>query len=261
MSDTATYLGHSLCVNTRAMTLLRHLERLMRFFVGTSGYSYKEWKGIFYPNKLPQKEMLSYYASRFLAVEINSTFYGMPDESIVESWTQQTPDSFRFVLKAPQSITHRKRLNNAEVETEHLLRIASMLKGRQGPLLFQLPPNFKKDVSRLETFLGLIEKRASSAFEFRHESWFDKEVFDCLRANSCALCVAEVDDVPSADLVSTARWGYVRLRRKDYSDEQLSEWIERLRSQDWEEAYVFFKHEDSGTGPKLATRFLELARQ
>jgi uncharacterized protein YecE (DUF72 family) len=243
------------------MALTIRLEQFMRFFVGTSGYSYKELKGTFYPNKFPQKEMLSYYAHRFFTVEINNTFYGMPSESVVESWAQQTPDSFRFVLKAPQSITHRKRLNNAEVETDQLLRIASLLKRRQGPLLFQLPPNFKKDLSRLETFLGLIDKRTSSAFEFRHESWFDEEVFDCLRANSCALCVAEMDDVPSVNLVSTARWGYVRLRRKDYSDEHLSEWIARLRSQDWEEAYVFFKHEDSGTGPKLATRFLELAGQ
>jgi uncharacterized protein YecE (DUF72 family) len=261
MSAKATYLARSLRCQHQGLALRRPLGRLMRFIVGTSGYSYKEWKGTFYPNKLPQKEMLSFYARQFSTVEINNTFYQMPSEGVVESWTQQTPDSFRFVLKAPQSITHRKRLKNVEEETDHLLRVASVLKGRRGPLLFQLPPNFKKDCSRLEAFLKFIDKRTLTAFEFRHESWFDEDVFECLRANSCALCVADVDDVPSADLVSTARWGYVRLRREDYSDEQLSEWIERLRSQDWDEAYVFFKHEDSGTGPKFANRFLGLTGQ
>jgi uncharacterized protein YecE (DUF72 family) len=231
----------------------------MRFFVGTSGYSYKEWKGTFYPERLPQKEMLSYYAQRFSTVEINNTFYRMPSVSVMESWAQQVPDSFRFVLKVPQTITHFKRLKNVEEETDHLLHAASALKGRTGPLLFQLPPNFKKDLSRLEVFLSLIANRTSSAFEFRHESWFDGDVFDCLRASSCALCVADMDDFRRADLVSTANWGYVRLRRESYTDKQLGEWIETLRSQNWEEAYVFFKHEDVGTGPKLAARFLELA--
>jgi len=169
------------------------------------------------------------------------------------------PASFRFALKAPQTITHRKRLKNAEQETEDLLRIASTLKRRCGPLLFQLPPNFKKDLSRLEAFLSFIPSKTSAAFEFRHESWFDDEVFDCLRANSCALCVADTDELPIADLVSTANWGYVRLRRESYTDKQLAKWIEKFSSQKWRETYVFFKHEDTGTGPKFATRFLELA--
>jgi uncharacterized protein YecE (DUF72 family) len=124
-----------------------------------------------------------------------------------------------------------------------------------------LPPNFKKDLPRLEDFLGLIGKGTAVAFEFRHESWFDDEVFECLRANSCALCVADADDLPSAVLVDTAGWGYVRLRRKRYTSKRLDEWIERLRSQPWKEAYVFFKHEDTGTGPRLAARFLKLAGQ
>ena len=231
----------------------------MRFFVGTSGYSYKEWKGSFYPEKLPQKEMLNYYAERFSTVEINNTFYRMPKASVLESWADQVPDSFRFVLKAPQVVTHRKRLKGVEQETDYLLRTAAVLKGRQGPLLFQLPPNLKKDLSRLETFLGLLGEGALVAFEFRHESWFDGEVFACLRENSCALCVADMDDASTTDLVNTAGWGYVRLRREDYTDQQLGEWIKRLRSQAWGEAYVFFKHEDAGTGPKFAARFLELA--
>jgi len=231
----------------------------MRFFVGTSGYSYKEWKGNFYPEKLPQKEMLSYYAQRFSTVEINNTFYRMPSASVVESWAHQTPDSFRFVLKAPQTITHRKRLKGAEEATDNLLRVAAVLKERQGPLLFQLPPNLKKDLARLEHFLSFIAGKTAAAFEFRHASWLDDEVYDCLRAHSCALCANDMDDAPSPDLVSTADWGYLRLRREGYTDESLGEWIAKLRSHDWNEAYVCFKHEDTGTGPKLAARFLELA--
>ena len=145
----------------------------MRFFVGTSGYSYKEWKGTFYPEKLPPKEMLSYYAQRFSTVELNNSFYRLPSVSAVESWAEQVPDSFRFVLKAPQTITHRKRLKNADVETDNLLRTAKVLKERQGPLLFQLPPNLKKDLARLTLFLKILGVRTAAAFEFRHESWLD----------------------------------------------------------------------------------------
>ena len=231
----------------------------MQFYVGTSGYSYKEWKGAFYPEKLPQKDMLSYYAQRFSTVEINNTFYRMPSASAVESWGQQVTDSFRFVLKASQRITHHKRLKDTQEETDYLIRVASALKERQGPLLFQLPPNLKKDLPRLEEFLSFLGDKAAAAFEFRHESWFDEEVFKRLRASSCALCIADTDDVPSADLVRTAGWGYVRLRREGYTDQQLGDWIKRLRSQGWDQAYVFFKHEDAGIGPKLAARFLELA--
>jgi uncharacterized protein YecE (DUF72 family) len=231
----------------------------MRFFVGTSGYSYPAWKGSFYPQKLSPKKMLSYYGERFSTVEINGFVRKMPSVSTVESWVDQVPESFRFVLKAPQSITHYKRLKDTEEATDQLLATLSVLKKRQGPMLFQLPPNFKKDLSRLEPFLKSIDNRAPAAFEFRHASWFDDEVFDCLRAHSCALCVADVDDTPSHDLIHSARWGYVRLRREDYTDEQLGEWIAKLKAQNWDEAYVFFKHEDEGTGPKFAARFLELA--
>jgi uncharacterized protein YecE (DUF72 family) len=233
----------------------------MQFFVGTSGYSYKEWKGSFYPEKLPPKEMLGFYAQRFSTVEINNTFYRMPKESDLESWAAQVPDSFRFVLKAPQTITHRKRLKGVEQDTDYLVRTAAVLKGRQGPLLFQLPPNFRKDLPRLETFLGLLGEGTLAAFEFRHESWFDDEVFGCLRARSCALCTADMEDAAATELVGTAGWGYVRLRREEYTDRQLEEWIKRLRAQKWDEAYVFFRHEDTGTGPKFATRFLELAQR
>jgi uncharacterized protein YecE (DUF72 family) len=249
--------GSGLNSNGGADGLVDPLGPSMRFFVGTSGYSYKEWKGSFYPEKLPQKEMLTYYAQKFSTVEVNNTFYRMPSESDVASWAGQTPDSFHFVLKAPQAITHHKRLKDVEDATEQFLHAALALKERQGPVLFQLPPNFKKDLPRLESFLKLIGKRISTAFEFRHVSWHDDEVADCLRAHSCALCVADADDTSSTDLVRTSDWGYVRLRCEDYTDEQLKEWVKRIRSQNWSEAYVFFKHEDTGTGPKFAGRFLE----
>jgi uncharacterized protein YecE (DUF72 family) len=203
--------------------------------------------------------MLGYYAERFSTVEVNNSFYRMPDADVLKSWGREVPVGFQFSLKAPQAITHFKRLKNAEALTQEFLDVTSVLKRRRGPLLFQLPPNFKIDIPRLEAFLRLLRKRKSIAFEFRHASWFDNEVYDLLRANSCALCVADSDDVPCADPVSTAGWGYVRLRRKRYTRKELAEWIEKLRKQPWEEAYVFFKHEDSGTGPKYAARFLELA--
>lgn len=231
----------------------------MYFFVGTSGYSYKEWKGTFYPQKIAPDEMLRYYAQRFSTVEINNTFYRMPKAGVLESWAQQVPDAFRFVLKASQKITHIKRLKGAEDEMDYLLRTASVLNNRKGPLLFQLPPNLKKDVPRLSEFLKLLDEGTRAAFEFRHASWLDDEVFERLRSHSCALCVADREDLPETDLVSTADWGYVRLRREGYDDAALRRWIKRLQDQSWNEAYVFFKHEDAGIGPKLAARFLELA--
>jgi uncharacterized protein YecE (DUF72 family) len=231
----------------------------MRFYVGTSGYSFKEWKGTFYPEKIPQREMLSYYAKHFSTVEINNTFHKFPTESTVKSWAEQVPGSFRFVLKARQIITHFRRLQNAESYTDDFIRIASVLKERQGPILFQLPPNFKKDVARLDAFLGYINGRAQAAFEFRHESWFDEEVFNCLRAHKSAMCIADADDLPTGHLVGTTSWAYVRLREEGYTDKNLRQWIKKIRSEGFDDAYVFFKHEDAGAGPKLATRFLELA--
>lgn len=231
----------------------------MQFFVGTSGYSYKEWKGNFYPEKLPAKEMLGYYAQQFSTVEMNNTFYRMPSAAAVASWAEQTPASFRFVLKAPQTITHRKRLKNVEEDVDFFLIAAAALGERRGPLLFQLPPNMKRDLPRLEAFLGLLEGRAKVAFEFRHESWLEADTIDLLRAHQGVLCVADADELPGADLLHTADWGYVRLRREGYTDEALLAWIKSIRSQEWKEAYVFFRHEDTAAGVKLATRFLELS--
>src|SRR5262245_45967593 len=231
----------------------------MQFFVGTSGYSYKEWKKKFYPEGLSQEDMLSYYARHFSTVEINSTFYRMPKAGAFRSWARQVPDDFRFAFKAPQTITHRKRLKGVGRETKSLLRLVAALKRPRAPLFFQLPPNFKKDLPRLEAFLDLIGSETRAAFEFRHASWFDDEVFRALQRKSIVLCIADMDDSPPPPLVGTAGWGYVRLRRKHYTKKHLGEWIERLKSQNWTEAYVYFKHEETGTGPRFAMRFLELA--
>ena len=231
----------------------------MQLFVGTSGYSYPKWKGSFYPAKLPREEMLSYYARHFAAVEINNSFYKMPSESDVRAWPGPVPKDFRFALKAPQAITHFKRLRNAEDGTKQLFKTIAVLKARRGPVLFGLPPNFRKDVPRIESFLRLIPRKVQVAFEFRHESWFDDDVFNCLRARRCALCIADAEDLPRAPVVSTTDWGYIRLRRKNYTRKSLAGWIDKLKSQGWREAYVFFKHEDTGTGPKFARRFIELA--
>jgi uncharacterized protein YecE (DUF72 family) len=230
----------------------------MHFHVGTSGYSYKEWKGNFYPEKLPAKEMLGFYAERFRTVEINNTFYRAPEASVLESWAGQVPDHFRFVLKAPQDITHRKRLKDAGELVSALVASAAVLKDRLGPLLFQLPPNFAKDVPRLRDFLALVPKGTRVAFEFRHASWFDDEVFGLLRARNAALCVADADDDLEVPFVATADWGYLRLRRPDYDSATLALWAKRMQSQNWQDAFVFFKHEDAGTGPRFAASLLEL---
>lgn len=164
-----------------------------------------------------------------------------------------------MVLKAPQGITHFKRLNGVESETADFLRLAAALKKRKGPLLFQLPPNFKKAVPRLAAFLKQIDRKARVAFEFRNKSWLDEGVFECLRKHSCCLCIADAEDLPAVKLVRTADWGYIRLRREGYDDRSLCRWIKIIKHQNWSDAYVFFRHEETGQGPRLAARFLELA--
>jgi uncharacterized protein YecE (DUF72 family) len=231
----------------------------MNIHVGTSGYSYKEWKGSFYPEKLPAGQMLRYYGERFRTVEINSTFYGTPRASVLEAWAGEVPAGFRFVLKAPQRITHIQRLKGADESVSQLLEAAGVLKGRLGPLLFQLPPNFKKDVPRLREVLALLPSGCRAAWEFRHPSWFDEEVFGLLRDHQAALCVAEAEGDLEVPFVATADWGYLRLRRPDYGDAELKAWAKRMRGQDWRDGFVFFKHEDEGKGPRLGKRFLELA--
>jgi len=231
----------------------------MTLYVGTSGYSYKEWKGSFYPEKIPAKDMLRYYSERLTTVEINATFYRMPQPSMLETWKEQVPGTFRFSLKAPQRITHFKRLKETDEETKYFLDTASVLADQLGVMLFQLPPNMKKDLPRLESFLTLLPASTPAAFEFRHPTWFDDDVLDLLRSQNRPLVVSDTDDLPATHIDKTADWGYLRLRRVNYSEENLAEWLERIRNQGWKETFLFFKHEDEGTGPKLAAQFLGLA--
>ena len=231
----------------------------MKLHVGTSGYSYKEWKGNFYPEDLSAKEMLSYYSRRLPAVEINNTFYRLPQATMIENWRAQVPDEFRFSIKATQRITHIKRLNNVVEETKYLLDTSGLLGERLGVVLFQLPPNMKKDSGRLKSFLELLPSDARAAFEFRHESWFDDETFDLLREKDRALVVSDTDDKPLSEIISTAGWGYLRLRRTAYDENDLADWMKRVKDQKWKDAFIFFKHEDEGVGPKLAAQFLKLS--
>jgi len=232
---------------------------IMNLYVGTSGYSYKEWKGAFYPEDLPEKQMLRFYGERFRSVEINNTFYRMPKESVLEGWAAEVPESFKFVIKAPQRITHIQRLKETADSVSYLLKVTAVLKQRLGPLLFQLPPYLKKDLPRLREFMAQLPADPPCAFEFRHESWFDEEVFSLLREHRSSLCIAESEEGVEVPFVSTADWGYMRLRRPDYDDADLTAHIDRIRKQGWKEAFIFFKHEDEGKGPLMAKRFLELA--
>ena len=231
----------------------------MTLHVGTSGYSYKEWKGSFYPEKIPAKEMLNYYSQRLNTVEINATFYRMPQQSMLENWKEQVPGSFRFSLKASQRITHFKRLKETDEETKYFLDTATVLGDQLGVILFQMPPNMKKDLPRLETFLALLPQETRAAFEFRHPSWFEDDVLALLRSQNRPLVVSDTDDLPASHIDKTADWGYMRLRRVNYSEENLVDWVARIREQNWKETFVFFKHEDEGTGPRLAAQFIRLA--
>jgi len=233
----------------------------MNLRAGTSGYSYPPWKGKFYPKKLSKEQMLAFYAEHFRVVEINNTFYRLPTASAVKSWAKDVKGEFQFALKAPQQITHRLRLRNADASVTQFLDVAKVLGKRLGPLLFQLPPNFKKDLPRLSAFLKLLPRRRRIAFEFRHASWFDDEVFGLLRDRRVALCIADDDDNLKVPFEATTDWGYLRLRRLDYSDRELAKWVKRMREQDWRDVFVFFKHEDQANGPRLAKRFLDLAGQ
>jgi uncharacterized protein YecE (DUF72 family) len=231
----------------------------MNLYVGTSGYCYKEWRGRFYPEELPEKRMLRYYGERFRSVEINNTFYRMPKASVLEAWAGEVPTDFRFVLKASQRITHVQRLKGTDDSVSYLLDVAGALKERLGALLFQLPPSFKKDAPRLGEFLSLLPPQRRAAFEFRHRSWFDEEVFALLREHGAALCIAEAEDELEVPFVATTDWGYLRLRRPGYGDAELDSWVQRVRESGWGEAFVFFKHEDEAEGPRMAKRFVELA--
>jgi uncharacterized protein YecE (DUF72 family) len=237
----------------------------LRLFAGASGFAYKPWKGPFYPADLKDAEMLAYYAARLPAVEINNTFYRLPKTKLLEGWAAETPDGFRFVLKASRRITHMQRLKEVGELVGYLFETAGTLGPKLGPLLFQLPPHMKKDLERLQRFLALVPADRKVALEFRNASWFEDGVFDALRAHDAALCIAETEPADKegggleVPLAATASWGYLRLRKAAYSDAELQRWLEQMRGQGWSEAYVFFKHEDDGTAPKFAQRLLEVA--
>jgi uncharacterized protein YecE (DUF72 family) len=232
----------------------------MNLYVGTSGYSYPKWKGKFYPTDLPAKGMLHYYGEQFRSVESNGTFRQMPKPEVIEKWTEQVPTDFKFALKAPQRITHIKRLKDSKDLAANLFEVAAVLKKRLGPILFQLPPNFKKDIARLSDFLALLPKPGQAAFEFRHETWFDPETFDLLKKHKVALCIAEADSELKVPFFATANWGYLRLRKENYTDAELKAWVKEVQKQNWSEAYVYFRHEDTAKGPQFARKLLEFAR-
>lgn len=228
----------------------------MTILTGTSGFGYKEWKGAFYPSDLKNADMLRYYATRLPAVEINNTFYRLPRSSVLESWRETVPGGFKFVLKASRRITHFKRLKDSEDVTAYLIETARKLEDRLGAILFQLPPHFRKDLDRLKRFLAILPEDLRFTFEFRHAEWYDEDVFEMLAAKNVALCTADTGEEPG-EIVPTADWGYLRLRRPGYSGRELEEWANRIGDQRWDEAFVMFKHEDEASGPLMAERFLE----
>ena len=230
----------------------------MILHAGTSGYAFKEWKGSFYPDDLKDDAMLSYYASKFPTVEINNTFYRLPKEHVLLDWASQVPDAFTFAIKASQRITHHARLKpECAGAVEFLLKNTASLGDRLGPILFQMPPNLKKDFTRLRAFLELLPVDRRYTMEFRHESWFDDEVFDALRARDIPLCITEQPEF-SSPVVATATWGYARLHRFDYDAAALTSWAVRLGAQPWGDAYVYFKHDEGeGSGPPAVEAFIE----
>lgn len=233
----------------------------MQLHVGTSGFGYKEWKGKFFPEEIKPGEMLRFYAARFGAVEINNSFYALPKATTIEGWLKEAPTPFIFGLKAPQKITHIHRLKpDAADILQAFLKIADLLGSQLGPLLFQLPPNFKADLPRFREFLAVLPRNYKVTFEFRHASWLTREVFEMLREHNAALCVAEAEDTIEIPLEATAHWGYLRLRRLDYTRADLKRWADRIRALPWKETFIFFKHEEQALGPKFAAEFMELLK-
>ncbi|HYX74662.1 MAG TPA: DUF72 domain-containing protein [Steroidobacteraceae bacterium] len=229
----------------------------MPTWVGTSGYNYPEWKGSFYPEKLPATQMLGFYAQRFTTVEINYTFYRVPNTKILAGWDRDTPPGFRLTLKAPKRITHIAKLKDCGELLEYFLRVSATLGPKLGVLLFQLPPYLRRDLTLLDAFLAQIPQGTRAAFEFRHGSWMDAEVFARLRARELALCVADSEKF-STPLEITASYGYFRLRDEGYTPEDLQRWAALIRAHTTgcSDVYVYFKHEEAGKGPQFARLLL-----
>jgi uncharacterized protein YecE (DUF72 family) len=236
----------------------------MRTYVGTSGWSYKEWKGSFYPPKLPANQMLQHYARRFSAVEVNNSFYRIPSEAVLATWAGEVSPDFRFVMKASRRITHNGRLKDVDGSLAYFLRAVNPLGPRLGPTLFQLPPTFQKDFARLREFLARLPRRWPAAFEFRHPTWLDDEVYQLLRDQNAALVAVDEDEGEGggSPLVVTADWGYLRLRRSSYDPAALEGWAASIAQQPWDAAYVFLKHEEgSPTGPAAAEALQQILKQ
>jgi uncharacterized protein YecE (DUF72 family) len=237
--------------------------RAVKLVAGTSGWSYAPWKGSFYPAKLPTAQMLRYYASRLPTVELNNTFYRMPGEDQIRRWAEETPPEFSFAAKAPRRITHERKLEDVDDSLERAAKSLAAFGERLGPMLVQLPPFLKKDAGRLRAFLdaaGRLAPNLRLAFEFRHASWFDDEIYAALGDAKAALCIAEGDALETP-LVATTAWGYLRLRREHYDDAAIDAWTDRIATQRWTTVHVFFKHEDAGVGPRLAAGMLERAHR
>ena len=232
-----------------------------RILAGASGYSFKEWKGAFYPDKIKPEAMLAFYAEQLPTVEINNTFYAMPKVTVLENWVQRTPDGFCFAIKAPKLITHQAKLrvDSAGDAVTYLYKTLATLGDKRGPVLFQLPPYLKKSVSVLSEFLALLPADHRATFEFRHESWFDDEVYEVLRASGAALCLSEREDNTPPPLVQTAPWGYVRLRLEEYSERDLQKWAERLLATGWKQIHVYFMHD--ATAPAYAQTLMKFANE
>lgn len=232
----------------------------MQWLAGTSGYSYKAWRGGFYPPDIAANRMLAHYASQLPAVEINNTFYRMPRSQVLATWRDQVPASFRFAIKASRRITHQAKLANCEDEIAYLAECLQALGDKLGCVLFQLPPYLHKDAGRLRTFLEAWPKAYPAAVEFRHESWFDAEIADLLAGHDAAICVSEDGKLALPRFSGTTDWLYFRLRRPGYDGAALAQWLDKGGATGASRGFAFFKHEDEGTGPKLAARFLDLAQ-
>ena len=233
------------------------IEGQMKTWIGTSGFQYAEWKGLFYPEDLAASKMLPYFAERLATTEINYTFHRIPSPKTIENWIRQTPENFRFALKAPQKITHSAKLRDCQDTVDYFCRVIGQLGTRLGPVLFQLPPYLKKNADVLGAFLRELPAMRA-AFEFRHESWLDEEVFALLRDRNVALCIADTEKL-STPVVATSDYGYLRLRRVDYSGDDVARWADVVREKqpNWQETFIYFKHEESGTAPRLAAQMIE----
>src|SRR5262249_50201980 len=231
----------------------------MNTWLGTSGFQYAEWKGNFYPEDLPAAKMLPFYAERLSTTEINYTFHRIPSAKTIENWKQLTPEKFRFALKAPQKITQFAKLRNCADTLRYFYDIVSALGEKLGPVLFQLPPNFKKDTFVLVDFVNCLPEKMHAAFEFRHDSWFADDVLAALKARNVALCIADTEKLETPK-IATADYGYLRLRREDYNNNDIQRWTAFVREKGghWTDAFIYFKHEEAGIGPKLAGEMIAL---